>query len=69
RQLDEPKTVVIDPKVSFGRPVLVGTGIPTLVIAERCKAGESIEELAEDYRRSTSEIVEAIRCELQVEAA
>ena len=28
RQADQPKVVVIDPYISFGRPVLVGTGIP-----------------------------------------
>jgi uncharacterized protein (DUF433 family) len=43
---------------------LAGTGIATTVIAQRYKAGESIEELAEDYGRSTSEIQEAIRSEL-----
>lgn len=67
--LREPKVVVIDPEVSFGRPVLVGTGIPTAVVAERYKAGESIDELAEDYGRSRKEIEEAIRCELWLEAA
>lgn len=69
REPEEPKAVVIDPYVSFGRPVLVGTGIPTAVIAERYKAGESIDELAEDYGRARLDIEEAIRCELEVEAA
>jgi uncharacterized protein (DUF433 family) len=69
RDLSEPKVVVIDPHVSYGRPVLVGTGIPTAVVAERYKAGESIDELAEDYGRSRNEIEEAIRCELWLEAA
>lgn len=69
RENDEPKVVVIDPHVSFGRPVLVGTGIATAVIAERYKAGESIDELADDYDRERLEIEEAIRCELQLEAA
>lgn len=69
RDLHEPRVVVIDPHVSFGRPVLVGTGIPTAVIAERYKAGESIDELAEDYGRSRREIEEAVRCELWLEAA
>ncbi len=69
RQADEPKVVVIDPYVSFGRPVLVGTGIPTAVIAERYKAGESIEALAEDYERPPRDIEEAIRCELHLQAA
>jgi uncharacterized protein (DUF433 family) len=63
------ETVVIDPEVQFGRPVLVGTGIPTLVIADRCKAGESIAELARDYDRAEEEIQEAIRCELPLASA
>ncbi|TMA11578.1 MAG: DUF433 domain-containing protein [Deltaproteobacteria bacterium] len=69
RKADEPKIIVIDPQISFGRPVLAGTGIATTIIAQRYKAGESIEELAEDYGRSRSEIEEAIRCELWLDAA
>ncbi len=69
RQPEEPRAVVIDPYVSFGRPVLVGTGIATAIIAERYKAGESMDELADDYGRERLEIEEAIRCELEVEAA
>ncbi|MEW6543950.1 MAG: DUF433 domain-containing protein [Nitrospirota bacterium] len=66
---EEPKAVVIDPRVSFGRPVLAGTGIPTAVIAERYKAGESVDDLVDDYGRRRLEIEEAIRCELHLEAA
>ncbi len=69
RQPEEPKWVVIDPYVSFGRPVLVGTGIATAIIAERYKAGESMDDLANDYARERLQIEEAIRCELQVKAA
>ncbi len=69
RLAEEPRAIVIDPYVSFGRPVLVGTGIATAVIAERYKAGESIDDLAKDYVREHLEIEEAIRCELEVEAA
>lgn len=69
RALEEPRSVVIDPFVSFGRPVLAGTGITTAIVAERFKAGEALEELARDYERSLLEIQEAIRCELPLEAA
>lgn len=69
RQPEEPKAVVIDPHISFGRPILVGTGIVTAVIAGRYKAGESVDDLAEDYGRKRLEIEEAIRCELQLQAA
>jgi len=68
--LDEsPRLVVIDPKLAFGRPVLVGTGVTTSAIAERFDAGESIEALAADYGRSLNQIEEAIRCELTRDAA
>ncbi len=63
------KAVVIDPRMSFGRPVIAGTGIAIVVIAERYLAGESIVELAKDYGRELSEIEEAVRCELRLEAA
>ena len=67
--IEEPKAIVIDPRISFGRPVLAGTGIPTAIIAERYKAGEAIGALADDYGRPTLEIEEAIRCELYTRAA
>ncbi len=66
---EEPKAVVIDPQVSFGRPVLAGTGIATAVVAERYKAGESVDDLADDYGLERLKIEEAIRCELWLEAA
>lgn len=63
-----PSLIVIDPQVSGGRPVITGTGVPTEVVAERHKAGESIEGLAADYGRPEVEIEEALRCELQAAA-
>ena len=66
---DEPRLVVIDPYVSFGRPSLTSSGIATAVIAERYKAGDSVDELADDYGCVRLEIEEAIRCELKIEAA
>jgi uncharacterized protein (DUF433 family) len=66
---DEPKLVVIDPYVSFGRLALTSSGIATAMIAERYKAGESVDEIADDYGRDRLEIEEAIRCELQIKAA
>ncbi len=63
-----PAMVVIDPRLSAGRPVIAGTGLATEIIAERYKAGESVSELVRDYERSVGEIEEAIRCELQAAA-
>jgi uncharacterized protein (DUF433 family) len=57
----EPKIIQIDPTISFGRPVIAGTGITTSIIASRFAARESITELAEEYGRKPEEIEEAIR--------
>ena len=63
--VEEPFAVVVDPAVSFGRPVLEGTGIPTEILAQRYKAGDSLEALADDYGRPKEEILEAVRYELK----
>jgi uncharacterized protein (DUF433 family) len=62
---EEPRAIVMDPTISFGRPVIAGTGIPTSIVADRYYAGESMDELARDYDRPRQEIEEAIRCELR----
>ena len=41
--------VVINPRFSFGRPILDGIGVRTSVLAERFLAGEMVGELAQDY--------------------
>jgi uncharacterized protein (DUF433 family) len=61
---DAPAPVEMDPRFSFGRPVLVGRSVPTAVLADRFKAGDSLTELAKDYDTSPESIEEAIRCEL-----
>ena len=61
---ESPRTVVIDPFLSFGKPVLAGTGIPTGIIFHRFDTGELIAELADDYGLDPEQIEEAIRYEL-----
>jgi uncharacterized protein (DUF433 family) len=65
----QPRTVVIDPRVSFGRPVIAGTGIPTAVLAEQFKAGDPVPTLAKEYGADEEAVWDAIRCELALEAA
>lgn len=55
--------VVIDPRISFGRPVLARLGVPTAILYKRFMAGEDIEELARDYGAPPDAIQNAIRCE------
>ena len=66
---EQPRTVVIDPRVSFGRPVIAGTGIPTAALAEQFKAGDSVHTLAKEYGADEEAVWDAIRCELALEAA
>jgi uncharacterized protein (DUF433 family) len=66
---DAPKSIVIDPHRSFGRPLLDRLGVTTNVIAERYKAGDSIDKLVIEYGGAQTDIEEAIRCELHVGVA
>ncbi len=61
---NNPKIVVIDPRIAFGRLVIAKTGIPTSILKERYMAGDSIDDLAYDYDFERSIIEEWLRCEL-----
>lgn len=60
---DQPQAVVIDPRLAFGRPALARAGVTTAVIEDRFRAGDSPDEMAQDYRVAESDIWEAIRFE------
>lgn len=64
-EASQPRVVTMDPRVEFGRPILKMSAVPTAVIADRYKAGESIADLADDYGEDPVNIEEAVRCELQ----
>lgn len=53
--------IVIDPRFGFGRPTVSGSGIRADVLAERFQAGESVEELADDYNLPPRVIEDALR--------
>jgi uncharacterized protein (DUF433 family) len=57
----DPKIVVMNPRISFGRPS-VG-GVATSTIWSRFCAGDSPSYLASDFGLSPEQIEEAIRCE------
>jgi uncharacterized protein (DUF433 family) len=60
---EEPRAVEVDPGRSFGRLVLAGTGIPTEIVGERFRAGDTIDALAKDFRVERSRIEQALRWE------
>ncbi|MCK9283893.1 MAG: DUF433 domain-containing protein [Rhodocyclaceae bacterium] len=63
KSAEQPKSVVIDPRLSFGRPVISSAAVPTRIIADRFQAGDSMNEMAEDYGVGEAEIEEALRFE------
>jgi uncharacterized protein (DUF433 family) len=69
RSAGEPKFIVINPAIGFGKPVIAGTGISTAVIASRFNARESVPALAEEYGLEPQQVEEAIRWETRAVAA
>jgi uncharacterized protein (DUF433 family) len=65
----EEKKVIVDPKVSFGKAVLTGTGIPIITLAERVRAGDEIDAVADDYGVDAEDVEYALRWEPLVAAA
>lgn len=60
---EQPKSIVVDPRRAFGQPVIADTGIEARIVAQRYRAGESVADLAKDYRVTTGAVEDAIRCE------
>jgi len=58
--IDVPTVIVIDPFISFGRPVVRDKNISTAAIADRIDAGESLDNVARDYDLKLSEAEEAV---------
>ncbi|MCB9666115.1 MAG: DUF433 domain-containing protein [Alphaproteobacteria bacterium] len=59
--MGDERSIVVDPRISFGRPVIEGTGVPIENVAERFDAGESEAELSADFGLSLEQIRQALR--------
>jgi uncharacterized protein (DUF433 family) len=59
----EARSVMLDPRVSFGRPVLARLGVSTSVIVDRINAGEKAADLVKDYGATGAEIMDALAYE------
>ncbi len=64
----EDKSIVVDPRHSFGRPVIAGTNITTESIACLRRAGERADDIADDYGVKISQIDAAWTFELRAAA-
>lgn len=43
------KRIAIDPRIAFGAPIVISTGVATWVLKERYQTGETLEELEDDF--------------------
>jgi len=57
---DTTTPVSIDPEIMSGRLIITGTRIPVQVVLQRNLDGESVSQIAKDYRLPTSSINQAI---------
>lgn len=57
--------VMLDPEVSFGRPVVTSKGIRTGMIAHLVKAGESIDDIAYEYDLDRNLVADAFLFEFK----
>ncbi len=56
----DAKSIVIDPQISFGRPVVSKAFVSTRSIVDRIDAGEKVEDVARDYNLTREEVEEAV---------
>lgn len=56
----DSRPIAIDPRLSFGRPVLLSKSISTAAIADRVDSGETIADIAADYDLDQAEVEEAV---------
>lgn len=66
---ESDKVIFLDPAIRFGKPIIAGKGVPTDIIVELYNAGDSIEEIADEYDCSPLQIRTAIQFESQSRAA
>lgn len=54
------RTIVVDPFVSFGRPVIARVGVSTRAVAQRIDMGETVDDVLVDYGLDEVELEEAL---------
>ncbi|MCP3958708.1 MAG: DUF433 domain-containing protein [bacterium] len=57
------RTLLISPRISFGRPVIARRGISAAALVDRFDAGEQLDEIARDYDLEVEEVEKALTYE------
>lgn len=58
--IDADMPIAIDPRIAFGRPIVASRGVSTAAIVERIDAGESVSDVAADYRLTQEDVEHAV---------
>lgn len=66
---NQGKVVMLDPEISFGRPVLAAHGIPTEIIAQAMQVEQNAKAVAAQFEVSVDQVKAAVRFEKQLQAA
>lgn len=53
--------VTIDPNVQFGKPVIAGTRVPVEVIIGHIAAGDTVEEVMQEYHITREDVLAALQ--------
>jgi uncharacterized protein (DUF433 family) len=57
---DDRREIAIDPRLAFGRPLLIERGVTVEALVDRVNAGESVHAIAEDYGLEETTVERAI---------
>lgn len=60
-RLADTPTIVSDPAVMMGKPVIAGTRITVELILDKLAAGESVEQIVEAHPRLSRKAIQAAR--------
>lgn len=63
------KSIMLDPEISFGRPVLTAYGVPTEVIAQAVKVEQNAKAVAAQFEIPVDKVRAAVKFEEQLQAA
>lgn len=60
--------ITIDQNIQFGKPVIKGTRVPVEVIVGHIAAGDTIEEVIEEYRLKREDVLATLKYAAKVVA-
>lgn len=60
--------ITVDPNVQFGKPVIAGTRVPVEVIVGHMAAGDTVEQVLDQYNLTREQVLAALKYAAKVVA-